>query len=83
MTPAAGKMIAALALCPCCKISRQRVCDRESELPEGKIARIDFPCGADVLVDADGVAICGDGCPYPLDDALFEIQKRIAEEVRP
>ena len=76
-TSAQERMIAALALCPCCRASQERVYASEVSVVE-----VRFPCGSAARVDAEGVATVSIGCPYPMDDALFEIQRRISGEVR-
>lgn len=70
MTPAQEMMIAALKLCPCCRVSRDRV-----DTPQVNVAAVSFHCGSSAQVDAEGMATVSIGCPYPMDDALFEIQK--------
>lgn len=77
-TPAQEKMIAALELCPCCRISRERV-----DAVELTVVEVSFPCGSAARVDAEGMATVSIGCPYPMDDALVEIQQRVASEVQP
>lgn len=71
-------MIAALALCPCCKAPQEQV---KRGIPNGKAAEVTFCCGSAAFVDAEGVATVGIGCPYPMDDALYDIQKRMPCEV--
>ena len=80
MTPAAEKMIAALLQCPCCRASRTFVNIPSRRNTKGYIHESVFGCGSRVQLDAIGMATVGAACPYPLDDALYEIQRRIEEE---